>query len=192
MVCKGQLTVHKPASAASSLSLGIPHLFQRLQRRSERDPCFCGEWSLLVCWSLKSHRDLSKLNVKVCCCFIEPGGAIKMKKEASSLHHWSMVNVVNMLFFFKRSLLQINASGFRYKDSLYLWKTYHTSDMLLGIWHTWSHKITASFLRMDVLPSLYKWENCSSWMLGPAIDRCPRRWFCCVIWSFHYMMFPSL
>lgn len=101
MVCKGQLTVHKPASAASSLSLGIPHLFQRLQRRSERDPCFCGEWSLLVCWSLKSHRDLSKLNVKVCCCFIEPGGAIKMKKEASSLHHWSMVNVVNMLFFLK-------------------------------------------------------------------------------------------
>ena len=27
MVCKGQLIVHEPASAASPLSLGIPHLF---------------------------------------------------------------------------------------------------------------------------------------------------------------------
>lgn len=53
-----------------------------------------------------SHHYLSTLNIEVCCCFIELDSAIKMKKEASYLHHWSMVNVVNI--YFSMRLLQIN------------------------------------------------------------------------------------
>lgn len=66
-------------------------------------------WKMKPTCSLEfemSHHYLSTLNIKVCCCFIELDSAIKMKKAASYLPHWSMVNVVNMCF--SMSLLQIN------------------------------------------------------------------------------------
>lgn len=117
MVCKGQcwrsLGLELTLLPASSPSLTVitqdPTSVISKTSRALKGTTACVENEACMFFDIeRNHHYLSTLNVKGCCCLTEPGSTIKMKKEASYLHHWNMVNVVNICFF--RRLLQINAS----------------------------------------------------------------------------------